>query len=267
MPATPTAASLFSLAGKSAVVLGALGTFGGLASRVLAAAGADVLMIDGDEKRLAGAAEALATGAKGSKVATHAALPADAAGMAEAMGKAVTQLGGIDILIAASGSNIARPTVEMTEAEWDGVMATNVRVSWLAAQAAGRVMIGQGRGGKIVLMSSTRGKLGLAAGYSAYVPAKHAVEGLVRTLGCEWGPHKINVNGLGPTVFRSALSAWMFSDADPGRSTRLGMLARIPLGRLGEPEDLAGALLFLASPASDFCTGQILYIDGGYTAG
>ena len=266
MPSTPTIATLFNLKGKSAVVLGALGTFGGLSSRLLASAGANVLMIDGDAGKLASAAEAIQAEAK-VKVATHAALPANAKSMGAAMDVAVKSHGGVDILIAASGSNIARPTVDMTEAEWDSVMDTNVRVSWLAAQAAGRVMIKQGRGGKIVLMSSTRGKLGLAAGYSAYVPAKHAVEGLVKTLGCEWGPHKINVNGIGPTVTRSALSAWMFSNEDPGRSTRLGMLARIPLGRLGEPEDLAGVFLFLVSPASDFCTGQVLYIDGGYTAG
>ena len=128
-------------------------------------------------------------------------------------------------------------------------------------------MIAAGQGGKIVLMSSTRGKLGHPAGYSAYIFAKHAVEGLVRALGCEWGVHKINVNGIGPTVFRSNLSAWMFSEEDPGRAVREAMVARIPMGRLGEAEDLAGILVFLCSAASDFCTGQVMYVDGGYTAG
>ena len=128
-------------------------------------------------------------------------------------------------------------------------------------------MLKQGTGGKIVLVSSTRGKLGHAAGYSAYCPSKSAIDGLTRTLACEWGKSRINVNAVAPTVFRSPLTEWMFRDDEPGKSTREAMLARIPLGRLGEPEDLVGAVLFLLSPASDFCTGQVLYIDGGYTAG
>lgn len=125
---------------------------------------------------------------------------------------------------------------------------------------------GQG-GGKILLTSSTRGKLGHPGGYSSYCTSKSAVDGLVRALGCEWGEHDIQVNAIGPTVFRSPLTEWMFGDEEPGKAVRLGMLSRIPAGRLGEPEDLAGVILFLLSPASDFCTGQVMYVDGGYTAG
>jgi NAD(P)-dependent dehydrogenase (short-subunit alcohol dehydrogenase family) len=128
-------------------------------------------------------------------------------------------------------------------------------------------MIEQGYGGKIVLVSSTRGELGHPAGYSAYCSSKHAVNGITKALGCEWGKERITVNAIAPTVFRSDLTEWMFSDDDPGKTTREGMLSRIPAGRLGEPEDLAGPLLFLVSPASDFYTGHILYADGGYTAG
>jgi NAD(P)-dependent dehydrogenase (short-subunit alcohol dehydrogenase family) len=126
-------------------------------------------------------------------------------------------------------------------------------------------MIKQGGGGKIVLTSSTRGKLGYPAGYSAYCPSKGATDSLIKTLACEWGKHGINVNGIGPTVFRSPLTAWLFTD--DAKTARTNILTRLPLGRLGEPEDLAGALMFLAAPASDFCTGQIIYPDGGYTAG
>ena len=107
----------------------------------------------------------------------------------------------------------------------------------------------------------------MPTGYTAYSPSKAAVDLLTKTLACEWGKHRINVNAIGPTVFRSDLTAWMYSEEDPGKSTREAMLARIPLGRLGEPDDFVGAVLFFASAASDFCTGQTLFVDGGYTAG
>src|SRR6266498_572063 len=151
--------------------------------------------------------------------------------------------------------------------DWDEVMRANVRGSWLVCRAAGAQMISQGDGGKVVLVSSTRGRLGHPAGYSAYCPSKAAVDLLCKTLACEWGAHRITVNAIAPTVFRSELTAWMYAEEGRGRQTREAMLARIPLGRLGEPEDFVGALIYLLSPASDFCTGHVLYVDGGYTAG
>jgi NAD(P)-dependent dehydrogenase (short-subunit alcohol dehydrogenase family) len=135
------------------------------------------------------------------------------------------------------------------------------------ARAAARQMIKQGRGGKIILMSSARGLLGHPAGYTAYCASKSAVDGITKALGCELGAIGITVNALGPTVFRSPLTEWMFADDERGKTVRAGFLTRVPKGRLGEPEDLAGPLLFLASKASDFYTGHILYADGGYTAG
>ncbi|MFM2418166.1 MAG: hypothetical protein RL385_2889, partial [Pseudomonadota bacterium] len=147
------------------------------------------------------------------------------------------------------------------------LMQANVQGVWLMARAAGRQMIAQGRGGKLVLTSSARGKLGHPAGYSAYCTSKSAVDGMTRALGCEWGKFGITVNALAPTVFRSPLTAWMFEDTDRARDMRTGFLARVPLGRLGEPEDLAGPLLFLCSAASAFHTGHVVYADGGYTAG
>jgi NAD(P)-dependent dehydrogenase (short-subunit alcohol dehydrogenase family) len=136
----------------------------------------------------------------------------------------------------------------------------------IPSTAAGQ-MKAQGQGGKIVLVSSARGLLGHPAGYTAYCASKAAVDGITKALGCELGPEGITVNAIAPTVFRSPLTAWMFEDTEKAKEVRKGFLARVPKGRLGEPEDLAGPLLFLASKASDFYTGHILYADGGYTAG
>ncbi len=151
------------------------------------------------------------------------------------------------------------------------VMDANVTQSWLMARAAGKQMLAQGKdgktSGKIVLMSSARGLLGHPAGYTAYCASKSAVDGITKALGCEWGDTGITVNAIAPTVFRSALTAWMYEDTDKAKDVRKGFLSRVPRGRLGEPSDLAGPLLFLASAASDFYTGHILYADGGYTAG
>lgn len=167
----------------------------------------------------------------------------------------------------AAGLNRVGLIVDQDPAEWNEVQRANVRGTWLVCKAAGRRLIDQGGGGKVVLVSSTHGRLGLPGGCSAHSPSKAAVDLLCKTLACEWGPQRINVNAIAPTVFRSELTEWMYADEGPGAATRQAMLARIPLSRLGEPEDFAGALLFLLSRASDFCTGQVLYVDNGYTAG
>jgi NAD(P)-dependent dehydrogenase (short-subunit alcohol dehydrogenase family) len=147
------------------------------------------------------------------------------------------------------------------------IMDANVTQTWLLARAASAQMKVQGNGGKIVLVSSARGLLGHPAGYTAYCASKAAVDGMTKALGCELGPTGITVNAIAPTVFRSPLTSWMFEDNEKANAVRAGFLARVPKGRLGEPEDLAGPLLFLTSKASDFYTGHILYADGGYTAG
>lgn len=156
---------------------------------------------------------------------------------------------------------------DMEPETFNSVMDANVTQTWLLARAASGQMKAQGRGGKIVLVSSARGLLGHPAGYTAYCASKSAVDGITKALGCELGPTGITVNAIAPTVFRSALTSWMFEDNEKADAVRAGFLARVPKGRLGEPEDLAGPLLFLASKASDFYTGHILYADGGYTAG
>ena len=152
----------------------------------------------------------------------------------------------------------------MEPAAFAAVMAADVTQSWLLARAAAVQMKALGSG---VRVSSARGLLGHPAGYTAYCASKAAVDGMTKALGCELGPLGITVNAIAPTVFRSPLTAWMFEDNANAKAVRAGFLARVPKGRLGEPEDLAGPLLFLASRASDFYTGHILYADGGYTAG
>jgi NAD(P)-dependent dehydrogenase (short-subunit alcohol dehydrogenase family) len=180
---------------------------------------------------------------------------------------AVARFGRVDILVVASGKNDVAKIGDMTPARFLDVMDANVTQSWLMARACATQMQAQGGGGKIVLMSSARGLLGHPAGYTAYCASKAAVDGMTKALGCELGPTGITVNAIAPTVFRSPLTQWMFEDNDNARQVRAGFLTRVPKGRLGEASDLAGPLLFLASNASDFYTGHILYADGGYTAG
>jgi NAD(P)-dependent dehydrogenase (short-subunit alcohol dehydrogenase family) len=257
--------SLFDVRGKRAIVVGASGAFGSLAAKTLAAAGTALTLAASNAaelERLAGECRELGTDVE--VVARRSNTEADANAIAES---AVNRFGGIDILVVASGMNDVSAILEMSPERFASVMQANVTGTWLMARAAGAQMVRQSHGGKVVLTSSARGLLGHPAGYSAYCASKAAVDGITRALGCEWGKHGITVNAIAPTVFRSPLTAWMFEDSEKARAARTGFLARVPLGRLGEPADLAGPLLFLCSQASDFYTGHTLYADGGYTAG
>ncbi len=257
--------SLFDVHGRSVLITGATGAFGRVASLALAAAGARVTLAARNTARLeAVGLQVKELGAEAALVNLRAEELAHAEAMVEA---AVRAHGRLDCVVTAAGLNKVATIVDQDPADWDEVQRANVRSSWLVCKAAGRRLIAQGEGGKVVLLSSTRGRLGLPSGYSAYSPSKAAVDLLCKTLACEWGRHRINVNAIAPTVFRSDLTEWMYAEEGPGRKTREAVLSRIPLGRLGEPEDFIGALLFLLSPASDFCTGHVLYVDGGYTAG
>ncbi|MDQ0457572.1 SDR family NAD(P)-dependent oxidoreductase [Rhizobium paknamense] len=258
-------ALLFDIRGKVAIVTGASGAFGALAARILAGAGAKLALVAGNAAALAETAQACK--ALGGETHCINARPSDEAACEAIVEETVRRFGRVDILVVASGKNEVAKIVDMEPARFLDVMDANVTQSWLMARAAGKRMLEQGEGGKIVLMSSARGLLGHPAGYTAYCASKAAVDGITKALGCEWGPTGITVNAIAPTVFRSPLTAWMFEDTDRAKEVRTGFLARVPKGRLGEPEDLAGPLLFLASKASDFYTGHILYADGGYTAG
>jgi NAD(P)-dependent dehydrogenase (short-subunit alcohol dehydrogenase family) len=257
--------SLFDISGKTALVVGASGAFGGLAAKVLAGAGTRLAISAGNKAALdAVAAECRELGADVEAISRRGDNEAACEAIVEA---AVARFQRIDILVVASGKNQVAKIVDMKPAEFDDVMDVNVTQSWLMARAAGRQMLAQGEGGKVILMSSARGLLGHPAGYTAYCASKSAIDGITKALGCEWGASGITVNAIAPTVFRSTLTAWMFEDSEKGDAVRKSFLARVPKGRLGEPSDLAGPLVFLASKASDFYTGHMLYADGGYTAG
>ena len=256
---------LFNVAGKSAVIVGATGAFGKVVCATLGRAGALLTIAAGNAGELNALKDEL-EGA-GVKVAAIARRPNSETDCDTIVSIAVAAHGVVDILVVASGMNDVAPIVDMAPERFQKVMLANVEGAWLMARSAGRQMIAQGRGGKVVFTSSARGKLGHPAGYSAYCTSKSAVDGMTKALGCEWGKYGITVNAIAPTVFRSPLTAWMFADDENAKTVRAGFLARVPVGRLGEPEDLAGPLLFLCSRASDFHTGHILYADGGYTAG
>ena len=257
-------AALFHLGERSALVTGATGALGAAAARGLAAAGARLTLTGGNREALEELGEELRRG--GAAVELVARRPERLADAEAMVGAATAAHGAPELIVTAAGVNKVAMIEEQEVGDWEDVMDANVRGSWLVCKAAAPGLIERGAG-KVVLVSSTRGRLGHPAGYSAYCTSKSAVDGLCRTLACEWGKHGINVNAIGPTVFRSDLTAWMYADTEPGKGVREGMLTRIPLGRLGEPEDFVGTLLFLLAPASDFCTGQVLYVDGGYTAG
>jgi NAD(P)-dependent dehydrogenase (short-subunit alcohol dehydrogenase family) len=257
--------SLFDIKGNTAIVVGASGAFGALAAKTLTGAGANVVLAAGNTealKKVATECEKL-----GGKTASVALRPSSEENCEKIVKAAVDAFGRVDILVVASGLNKVSKIADQKYDDYLEVMDANVNQTWLMARAAGRQMLKQGQGGKVILSSSARGLLGHPAGYTAYCASKSAVDGITKALGCEWGETGITVNALGPTVFRSPLTAWMYEDTERAQTVRKGFLARVPKGRLGEPEDLAGPLLFLASKASDFYTGHVLYADGGYTAG
>lgn len=252
----------FSVQDKSILITGATGSLGSTAARALAKAGARLALAGGNAQALSrlvseGGIEHAAVVPRRPRTA------ADAQVMVEA---AAVWHGRLDGVVVASGMNRVAPITEMAVDDFDEVMAANARGAWLVCQAAGRILLEQGTGGSVVLVSSVRGSLGHPAGYSAYCPSKAATDLLAKTLAAEWGADGIRVNALAPTVFRSELTEWMYGDDERARQTREAMFARIPLRRFAEPDDFVGALIYLLSDASSFFTGQVMNLDGGYTA-
>lgn len=255
-------AKLFDISGQSALVTGATGALGSAAARALVSAGAHVTLAGGNTEKL----EALAESLPKDQVTTIAERPVDEAAAQRIVDAAAANGRGIDIVVPASGTAAVAPATEMPLETWDRVMDANVRQVWLLCRTAGRLMIEQGRGGTMVPISSVRAKFATPAGTSAYGTSKSAVDMLTKSFAVEWGPHNIRVNAIAPTVFRSELTGWLFEDNERANNARAGVLARIPLGRLAEPDDFAGVLVFLASEASSIITGEIINVDGGFSA-
>ena len=255
-------AKLFDISGKSALITGATGALGSAAARALAGAGAHVTLAAGNAEKLAAVAQSLPK----DQVSTIVERPSDEAAAQRIVDAAIADGRGLDIVVPASGTAAVTPTVDMPVETWDTVMDANVRQVWLLCRAAGRVMIEQGRGGTMVPISSVRARFATPARTSAYGTSKAAIDMLTKSFAVEWGQHNIRVNAIAPTVFRSALTGWLFEDNERANNARAGVLARIPLGRLAEPDDFAGVLVFLSSEASSIITGEIINVDGGFSA-
>ena len=251
---------LFDVSGKVALITGATGGFGHTAAMALAMAGVKVMATGRSADTLKALVQEIQE--QGGEIAYSAGSPFDHDDVKQVVKDTVGQFGAIDILITAAGVNKPGAIVDQSLEDWDMIMDANVKGTWLFCKEAGKVMIEQKRGGKVILLGSARGELGMA-NYTGYSPSKGAVHLMAKSLGCEWGPHKINVNAIAPTVFRTALTQWMFDDD----AFYKNFLKRIPIGKLGEPEDFIGTVIYLSSKASDFITGAVICADGGYTAG
>jgi NAD(P)-dependent dehydrogenase (short-subunit alcohol dehydrogenase family) len=256
---------MFDVRGKSALITGASGAFGRAVALMLGSLGANLTLASGSKSELdVVGEEAKSIGAKVKLVYRRPDKLEDAETMLAA---ALEAYGTVDQLVVASGFNKPGFINEMRYEDWQAVMDANVRGEWLMAKAIGTYWIKEKKRGKMLMMSSVRGRHGNFSGYTAYCASKGATDSLTRVLATEWAKYGTTVNSIAPTVFRSKLTAWMYGDDELGKATKARSLARIPLGRLGEVEDLMGMALYLLSPASDFCTGQVMYVDGGYTAG
>jgi NAD(P)-dependent dehydrogenase (short-subunit alcohol dehydrogenase family) len=256
---------LFDIRDKVAIITGASGSFGHACAVALGALGAKLLLASGTAEEL----EVVVKDVRevGGKVASVVCRPDTLVDAEAILNAALDAYGRVDQLVVASGTNKAGFIESQSYEDWQRVMDANVRGPWLMAKAVGSYWIKESIKGKVVLMSSTRGRHGNFSGYTAYCSSKGATDALTRVLATEWAKYGTTVNAIAPTTFRSKLTEWMWKDDDVGNATRTRTLSRIPLGRLGEAEDLVGMAIYLLSPASDFCTGQVMYVDGGFTAG
>jgi gluconate 5-dehydrogenase len=255
--------SRFRLDGRGALVSGGSGGIGVRICAALAGVGANVAIVGRDERRLRAAGETVErAGTRALVLAADATKEADADRVVD---ETVAAFGRLDVLVNAvgGGAGAALHDAEVyPETDWDWIIDLNLRSQFLVSKAAARAMIAGGRGGRILNVSSVRGQLGIRLGYSAYVAAKGAMDALNRQHATEWAKHGITVNAIAPTFVRTPQVESLLAD----ESFREGLVNRIPLGRIADPDDLVGAVLYFSSDASSFVTGQLLTLDGGITA-
>ena len=252
LPKTPS----FRLHGKRALVAGASSGIGFGSAAALAEAGAHVVMAARGEARLKDAVTAV-TGAG------HAAEPLtlDVTDIEAIRGK-LLPFGAFDILVNSVGIARHSPALETDPTHYDQVMAANVKGAHFLAVEVARGMVKTGKKGSIVTISSQMGHVG-GIDRSVYAASKHAVEGMTKSMAIEWAPHGVRVNTICPTFIRTPLAEQTLKDPE----RRRWIEGKIKLGRVGEIEDIMGAVVFLASEASSLITGTSLLIDGGWTAG
>ncbi len=245
----------FALDGKTAIVTGASRGLGRAAAIALSNAGANVVLVARDEDGLKETASLMST-----KVLIAPGDVTDASDMMTTLQKAISQFGTIDILINNAGIIRRAAAIDITGKDWNDVVNTNLNAVFGWAQAVGKLMIEQGSG-KIVNLASLLSFSG-GLNVAAYAAAKGGVAQLTKALANEWAKYGVCVNAIAPGYIRTEATAALRSNSE--RSAQI--LARIPAGRYGEPDDLAGTIVYLASKASDYMNGHVLVIDGGFMA-
>jgi NAD(P)-dependent dehydrogenase (short-subunit alcohol dehydrogenase family) len=252
---------LFDLKGKTAFIPGGYGGIGAAVAWGMAIAGARVAVAGRSLEKaeeLAGELRASGHTAFGIEMDAHS-VPS----IRKATDAAAEKLGSIDILFNCIGRNREQKIAEVTEETFDEILDVNLKSAMFLAQSVAKHQVAAGRGGKQVHLLSVRALLGMKGfGYSAYCSTKGGLVMLIKQHAVELAQHNIQVNGIAPTVVMTEMAANWKNDKERWNA----LLSRIPLGRPAEPRDIVGAALFFCSPASDFVTGQTLYLDGGLTS-
>jgi NAD(P)-dependent dehydrogenase (short-subunit alcohol dehydrogenase family) len=247
----------FSLAGRVALVTGASRGIGRAIAGGFAAAGAAVACAARSVDQVqAAVADIQASGGRALGLRVDVTRGSD---IAAAVADAEAGLGPVDVLVNNAGITLEKRSADMTDEDWDTVLATNLTAMFRFARAVAPGMIARGRG-KIINVGSMYGRIGVPR-YAAYCATKAAVEGLTRSLAAEWARHGIQVNCLAPGYMNTDIPKAALAD----ERTRALLLSKVPARRIGEPEEAAALAVYLASPASDFMTGQTVYLDGGQT--